>query len=218
MGFVLYCPNMDRKKLLKENIAIEAGCEIAKGVKLWQNVFIGKNSKIGEGCEITSNSILQNVTIGTNVVIKSSYLEDSQIGDNTMLGPYAHTRNNAKIGERCVVGNFVEIKSSTIGDGSKIAHLAYVGDAEVGKNCNIGCGVIFCNYDGCVKQKTVLGDDVFVGSNTNLIAPLLVGSGAYIGAGSTITQNILPKNFAIARARQEVKSDFKNPYTDKKKM
>ena len=113
------------------------------------------------------------------------------------------------------MGNFVEVKNAIVGDGSKMAHLAYIGDTEIGKNCNIGCGVVFCNYNGKIKQKSYLGDNVFVGSNANIIAPVTISDNAYIAAGSTINKDVGKGDLAIARVRQENKKNFKNPYLDR---
>lgn len=215
MEFIIYNKSIVKSILQQNNIVISEDCEIADGVKIWSNVCVKDKSKIGFGCEITSNSVLQNVKIGNNVTIKSSYLEDSIIGSNCSIGPFAHIRGNSRIGDNCRVGNFVEIKNAIIGAESKMAHLAYIGDAKIGKNCNIGCGVIFCNYNGKIKQQSVLGDNVFVGSNTNLIAPLTIGDNAYIAGGSTITQNVKKNEFAISRSRQLNKTGFDNPYVNK---
>ena len=121
---------------------------------------------------------------------------------------------NSVVGENNRVGNFVEIKNSKTQKDCKMAHLSYIGDAEMGENCNIGCGVVFCNYNGKIKQKSVLGNNVFVGSNVNLIAPVQLGDNSYIAAGSTIYQNVENGEFAIARARQTNKQNFKNPYVE----
>lgn len=144
-----------------------------------------------------------NTTIRRNVRIRA----------NAKVGPYAHVRSNSTIGKDCKIGNFVEIKGSIIGDGTKISHLAYVGDATIGKNCNIGCGVVFCNYDGEKKHKTTIGDNVFVGSNSNLVAPLTLESDSFVAAGSTIVANVPSGALAIGRARQENKEGWKNKPT-----
>jgi bifunctional N-acetylglucosamine-1-phosphate-uridyltransferase/glucosamine-1-phosphate-acetyltransferase GlmU-like protein len=135
---------------------------------------------------------------------------DAKIGAGTKIGPGVIIRGATEIGKGCKLTNYVEVKKSVIGDGTKIAHMSYIGDAEVGKNCNIGCGVVFCNYDGKEKHKTTVGDNVFMGSNTNLVAPVTVGNNAFIGAGSTITADVPARALAIARARQAVKEEY-NP-------
>ena len=215
MEYLIYEKSVNKTELTKMNIVITDDCCVKSGVKIWSNVCIKNGSKIDENCEITSNSVLQNVVIGKGAVVKSSYLEDSEICACCTIGPFAHIRDNSIVGANCRIGNFVEIKNGKVGGECKIAHLAYVGDAVIGKNCNIGCGVIFCNYNGKIKQQTILGDNVFVGSNTNLIAPVKIGNNVYIAGGSTITQDINDNEFAIARSRQTNKIDFKNPYVDK---
>lgn len=215
MEYIIYTKGISKSMLKQKNIVITDDCMVADNTKIWSGVCLKQGTTIEQDCEITSNSVLQNSHIGVGCVIKSSFLEDCSVGDGCSVGPFAHIRGGAVLGNNCRVGNFVEIKNAQIGDGSKMAHLAYVGDAQIGKNCNIGCGVIFCNYNGKTKQRSVLGDNVFVGSNTNLIAPVNIGDNAYIAGGSTITQNISAGEFAIARSRQTNKTGFKNPYLDR---
>lgn len=215
MEFIIYNKDMLKAELLAKNIVVTDDCDVAEGTKIWSCACIKDKTVIGSGCEIGSNSVLQNAVIGNDVEIKSSFLEDCKIGDGCKIGPFAHIRNNTTIDKNCRVGNFVEIKNSQIGEDCKMAHLAYIGDAVIGANCNIGCGVIFCNYNGKIKQKSILGKNVFIGSNTNLIAPLTIGDNAYIAGGSTITQDINKDEFAIARSRQTNKTNFKNPYLDR---
>lgn len=150
-------------------------------------------------------SVITNSTIKDNVIVEQSYIQDSVVDSGTTIGPFARLRPNSYIGKNCKIGNFVEIKNSEIGDGTKISHLAYVGDAEVGKNCNIGCGVIFANYNGKIKQKIHIGDNVFIGSNCNLIAPLKIADNVYICAGTTVTQDLLEGDFVIGRVQPTVK-------------
>ena len=133
---------------------------------------------------------------------------DVQIGKGTKIGPGVILRGETKIGENCRITNFVEIKKSTVGDGTKISHMSYIGDATIGKECNIGCGVVCCNYDGKEKHKTTIGNKAFIGSNTNLVAPVTVGNGAFVAAGSTITNDVPDKSFGIARARQAIKEGW----------
>lgn len=215
MEYIIYKKGINKSTLKQKNIVITDDCAVAENTKIWSGVCLKQGTKIECDCEITSNSVLQNARVGAGCVVKSSFLEDCAVGKNCSIGPFAYIRGGATLGENCRVGNFVEIKNAQIGDGSKMAHLAYIGDATVGKNCNIGCGVIFCNYNGKIKQRSVLGDNVFVGSNTNLIAPVNIGDNAYIAGGSTITQNIPAGEFAIARSRQTNKTGFSNPYLDR---
>ena len=157
-------------------------------------------------CKVDNLSVVTNSTIKSGVEILQSYIQDSYVDSGTVVGPFARIRPNSKIGKNCKIGNFVEIKNSTIGDGTKISHLAYVGDAIVGKNCNIGCGVIFANYNGKQKNVIEIGDTVFVGSNCNLIAPLKIGSNVYICAGTTVTQDLIDGDFVIGRVKPTIKS------------
>ena len=153
-----------------------------------------------------SGSLIKESTIGQDSLIKSgSYLEKATIGKDTSIGPYAHLRPGTVIEDRCRVGNFVEIKKSLLKKGAKVAHLSYVGDAEIGEQTNIGCGFITCNYDGKNKHKTVIGDHSFIGSDTQVIAPITIGDHCYVASGSTINKDLQEGDFAIARARQTVR-------------
>ncbi len=213
MEYLIYDKSIDKKTLLSHNILIDAKSDVANGVKISPNVCI-VSSVVGEECVLRGNTTIINSTIATNCNVSSSEIEDCTIGSGCDIGPFAHIRKNSALGNNIRVGNFVEIKNSRIGDGTKMAHLSYIGDAEIGVGCNIGCGVVFCNYNGKIKQKTKLGDKVFVGSNSNLVAPLIIGSGAYIAAGSTINKDVLDNEFAIARERQTNKNNFKNPFLE----
>lgn len=168
--------------------------------------MIDKESTIDATALIDDESEILASKIEAGVKVKKSVIEQSFVDEGSSIGPYSHLRPNAKIGKNCKIGNFCEIKNSTIGDGTKISHLAYVGDAEIGKNCNIGCGVIFANYNGRQKNKIIVGDNVFIGSNCNLIAPLNIESDVYICAGTTVTQNLKSGDFVIGRNYQVVKS------------
>ena len=203
------------KEFKEKNIVVSASSKLSEKVKLGSNVCILGDSIIEEGVEIGANSVIESSHICKGTIIISSFVKDSVIGENSTVGPFAHIRDNSQIAENCRIGNFVEIKNSVIGRGCKMAHLAYIGDAEMGINCNIGCGVVFCNYNGKIKQKSYLGDNVFVGSNSNLIAPVILSDNAYIAAGSTINNDVDVGELAIARARQVNKKNFKNPYIDR---
>lgn len=168
--------------------------------------IIDETAKIDELSKITDSKI------GANVEVLSSVIEESFVDDGTKIGPFAHLRPNSKIGKNCRIGNFCEIKNSTVGDGTKVSHLAYVGDAEIGKNCNIGCGVIFVNYNGKTKQKIIIGNNVFVGSNCNLIAPLKIEDNVYICAGTTVTNNLTENDFVIGRNRETIKPNRASKY------
>ena len=162
------------------------------------------NTTIGEGCEIGPFSRLTDMKLGDGVKFQSSTALESEIGNDATVGPYAYIRPNCKIGNRVKVGDFVEVKNSNIGDGTKIPHLSYVGDTDAGERINFGCGSIMVNYDGKKKHRTVIEDGVFVGCNVNLVAPVRVEKGAYIAAGSTITKDVPAEVLAVARAKQTV--------------
>ena len=187
-------------------IEIDPTATIQEGVHLKGVCKVGANSFVGAG------TVIEDSIIGDNVVIKSSFIEESVICSNATVGPFAHIRPNSKIENGAKIGNFVEIKNSIIGAGSKVSHLAYVGDAEIGKNCNIGCGAIFVNYNGKCKQKTIVGDGCFVGSNCNVIAPVVIAKNTYICAGTTLTKNTNAGDFVIGRARETIKQGRAKDY------
>ena len=186
------------------------GCDviIAKGVKIGPGNIIKGKTIIKEQARIGTRNTIDNSVIEEGVVTESSYILSSVVGKRTTVGPNAYLRPGSIIGADCRIGDFVEIKNSTIGDETKIAHLTYVGDATVGGKCNFGCGVVVANYDGKTKHKTVIGNNVFIGSNSNLIAPIKVGDNAFIAAGSTITDEVPDKALAIARERQVIKPNW----------
>lgn len=181
---------------------IEYGATIERDVMIYPGTRIDRKSVIKEGAEIYSSTI-KNSTIGEDVIIRSSEIEDSSIGRGTTVGPYAHLRPNSHVGENCKIGNFVEVKNSNVGDGSKMSHLAYIGDADVGSGVNIGCGVVFVNYDGRDKFRAKVGDNAFIGSNANLVAPIEVEENGYVAAGSTITKKVLKGQLSLERAPQK---------------
>ncbi len=207
--------NRINEKLMLDGVIIEdpAVTYISDSVKIGMdtiikpNTTITGNTVIGENCIITSSN-LNNMTISDNVTIINSVCTDSSIDDNTNVGPFAYIRPNCKIGKNVKVGDFVEVKNAIIGDGSKASHLTYIGDAELGKNINLGCGTITVNYDGKNKFKTVIEDDVFVGCNSNLIAPVTLQKGSTIGAGTTVTNDVPQESLAIGRVKQSVKENW----------
>ena len=178
--------------------------EISNTSKIYDNNLI-INSVIKDGVVIFPNSVIINSVIRENTIVYSSYIEDCDVGEDCVIGPFAHLRPGVKLANKVKIGNFVEIKKSEIETGTKISHLTYVGDAVVGKNCNFGCGTITCNYDGVNKHKTIIGDNVFIGSNTNIIAPVEIKDDCFIAAGSTITKSLEKNSFAISRVEQKVK-------------
>lgn len=187
---------------------IEAGVEIGADTIVYPGAIIKGQTVIGEDCVIGAQSEISNSTIASGVTIKHSVLDKAEIGEGSSIGPFAYLRPGSKVGKNCKVGDFVELKNAQLDDGSKVSHLSYVGDAVVGKEVNIGCGAITVNYDGINKFKTEIGDHAFIGSNVNLIAPVKVGDGAYVVAGSTITKDVPSGDLAIARQRQENKPGY----------
>jgi len=167
---------------------------------------------LGNNTTIAPNCIIKNTTIGNDVsILPNSVIENANIGDGASIGPFARIRPEANIGENAKIGNFVEVKKSTIGKGSKVSHLSYVGDTTMGENVNIGAGVITCNYDGANKHQTVIGDGAFIGSDSQLVAPVSVGKNATIGAGSTITTDAPDEQLSLSRAKQRLFSNWKRP-------
>jgi bifunctional UDP-N-acetylglucosamine pyrophosphorylase/glucosamine-1-phosphate N-acetyltransferase len=186
-----------------ETCVIDAQVEVGPDTIIEPFVQLLGATKVGSECRIRSYSVLQNAVLGDNVLVRNScVLEEALVGDRALLGPYAHLRTGSEIGEAARIGNFVETKKIRFGKGSKANHLSYLGDAVIGDGVNIGAGAITCNYDGLRKQTTTLGDGVFVGSDSTLVAPLTVGAGAYIAAGSCITEDVPPDSLALGRNRQ----------------
>ncbi|WP_058300454.1 bifunctional UDP-N-acetylglucosamine diphosphorylase/glucosamine-1-phosphate N-acetyltransferase GlmU [Gorillibacterium timonense] len=187
---------------------IEADVVIGSDTRLLPGTILRGATVIGEDCVIGPNTDITDSDIADGAEIKHSVLLEASVGRSATVGPFAYLRPGAKLGEKVKVGDFVEIKNATLGAGSKVSHLSYVGDAVVGKNVNMGCGSITVNYDGFNKHKTEIGDDAFVGSNVNLIAPVTIGKGAFVVAGSTITKNVEEDSLAVARERQSNKAGY----------
>jgi bifunctional UDP-N-acetylglucosamine pyrophosphorylase / glucosamine-1-phosphate N-acetyltransferase len=187
---------------------IEAGVVIGSDTVVHPGAALRGKTQIGTECSIGSNSEITDSVIGDRVQIKQSVLLECKVGDEATVGPFAYLRPGADIGPKVKIGDFVEIKNATLGEGTKVSHLSYVGDAKIGKNVNVGCGAITVNYDGFNKHLTEVEDDAFVGSNVNLVAPVKVGKGAFIVAGSTITHNVEENDLAIARERQTNKPGY----------
>ncbi len=181
---------------------IDEDVQIGNGTTLNPNTIIEGKTIIGENCVVGPNSKLVDMEVCDNVNIQFTVAHESKIGSFTEVGPYAYIRPHSEIGEHCKVGDFVEIKNAKLGNKTKASHLTYVGDAEVGCGINFGCGTVTVNYDGNKKHKTIIHDGAFIGCNTNLVAPVTVNEGAYIAAGSTITDDVPEKSLAIARSRQ----------------
>ncbi|ATP38611.1 bifunctional UDP-N-acetylglucosamine diphosphorylase/glucosamine-1-phosphate N-acetyltransferase GlmU [Solibacillus sp. R5-41] len=187
---------------------ISADAIIGSDSVILPGVIIEGKTVIGEDCHIGPNSHIVQSIIGNSTKIHSSVVLNSRVGDETSVGPFAHLRPDSSLGNHVKIGNFVEVKKSTLGDDTKVSHLSYIGDAEIGNNVNVGCGSITVNYDGKNKFKTIIEDDVFVGCNSNLVAPVKLGKGSFIAAGSTITKEVPGDALAIARARQENKQNY----------
>ena len=193
-----------------ESVYIEDGVEIGNDTEICQNVTIKSGTKIGSDCVIGSGSMLDRAVIHDGVDVLSSVILESEVDEGSHVGPFAYIRPNCHVGKEVKVGDFVELKNSNIDDGTKISHLTYIGDSDVGKRVNFGCGTVTCNYDGKKKYRTTIGDDCFVGCNTNFVSPINVGDGVYIAAGSTITEDIPENSLSIARARQVNKEGWKD--------
>ncbi len=181
---------------IDETVTIGRGTKIGPGVILEGNTAIGENCVIGQNCRIVDSAI------GSGTEIQSSVILESRVGDETKIGPFAYLRPNSVIGSYAKVGDFVEVKNSTMGDGAKASHLTYIGDSDVGNNVNLGCGVVFVNYDGTHKHRSVVKDGAFIGCNTNLVSPVTVGEKAYVAAGATLTKDVPDGALAVARERQ----------------
>lgn len=194
---------------------IDTNCEFGKNCVIYPNNYILAGTKIEESCTVEENNHIENSVIGKNNKITNSYIKDSSILENNSIGPYSRLRS-ATILNGCKIGNFVEIKNSIIGDFVKAGHLAYIGDAEIGEDTNIGCGVVFCNYNGLEKYKTYVGKNCFIGSNVNIIAPVIIGDNSYIAAGCTIYKNIESDKFVISSRNLNIKEDYKKIHIKKK--
>lgn len=192
-----------------ETSVIDSGVMVGADTVIEPFVQLLGETKIGSECRIRSYSVLEHATVGNQVLVRQGcIISQSRVDDGAMLGPYAHLRPETEIGEGAHVGNFVETKKVRLGKGSKANHLTYLGDAEIGEGVNVGAGAITCNYDGVAKRKTVIGDNVFVGSNSVLVAPISLGDGSYIAAGSCITENVPEDALALGRARQTIKEGW----------
>lgn len=181
---------------------IDAAVTIEPDVTIYPGVTLEGKTHIKTGAVLYPGSRIAGSTIGAQTTVQNSVILDSTVGDRSTIGPYAYLRPHSIVGNGCRVGDFVEVKNAEIKDGAKVSHLTYVGDGEIGEKTNIGCGVVFVNYDGKKKSRTVVGKNAFVGCNVNLIAPVTIGDGAYIAAGSTVTKNVEEDALCVARSRQ----------------
>ncbi|HOK42480.1 MAG TPA: bifunctional UDP-N-acetylglucosamine diphosphorylase/glucosamine-1-phosphate N-acetyltransferase GlmU [Thermoclostridium caenicola] len=203
--------------ILPETSVIAPQVEIGRDTVIYPGTILEGSTRIGEQCVIGPYSRIVDSTIGNDVHVMNSVILESEIRAKTKVGPFAYLRPGSKIGCNVKIGDFVEVKKSEIGDNTKVSHLTYIGDAQIGRNVNLGCGVVVVNYDGVKKHKTVVGDYAFVGCNVNLVSPVEVKEHAYIAAGSTITEEVPAYSLAIARSRQTIISDWvKRKGLDKK--
>ena len=201
-----------------DTVVIDSMVTIGSDTVIYPFVTIEGNSRIGTGCVIEPGVHLLNVTVGNDVHVKTGTVaEDAVIENEAAVGPYAHLRAGTKLGKHVKVGNFVETKKAVFGEGAKASHLSYIGDAKVGADVNIGAGTITCNYDGVNKNETIIEDGAFIGSDTQLVAPVRVGRGAYVGAGSTITKDVPPEALALSRVPQRVVEGWAKNKKKKKK-
>ena len=208
---------MSAEKLLEQGITlidatrvdVRGEVEAGKDCVVDVNVIFEGTVSLGSNVTIKSNVVLQDVSIGDNSIIESfSHLSSATVGSNCNIGPYARLREGSEIGNNAKIGNFVETKKTKLGDGAKANHLAYLGDANIGDSTNVGAGTITCNYDGKNKHETNIGEDSFIGTNSSLVAPVNIGKGAYIGAGSVITKDVPDKALAVGRGKQVIKEDW----------
>ncbi len=208
---------MGAEKLLEQGVTLSdvtrvdvRGKVIAgKDCTIDVNVILEGDVTLGDNVSIKSNVVLQNVSIGDNSIIESfSHLSSASVGSNCNIGPYARLREGSEIGDSAKIGNFVETKKTKLGNGAKANHLAYLGDANIGDKTNVGAGTITCNYDGTNKHKTTIGNDSFIGTNSSLVAPVNIGKGAYVGAGSVITKDVPDEALAVGRGKQVIKEDW----------
>lgn len=184
------------------NCYIDPRVKIGAGTVILPGAILRGNTVVGENCTIGPNTMLTDCVVGHDTEVNASQATESRIGSHTNVGPFAYMRPNSVVGDHVKVGDFVEIKNSIVGNGTKISHLTYVGDSDVGERVNFGCGTVTTNYDGFKKYRCTIGDDVFIGCNTNLVAPVKLGDGSYTAAGSTITKDVPADALGVARERQ----------------
>ncbi len=182
---------------------IDEQVEIGKGTLIYPGVILEGKTILGENCVVLQSTRIVNSVVGDDTEIQSSVILDSKVGNHTKIGPFAYLRPNSNIGDHVKVGDFVEVKNSTMGNGSKASHLTYVGDSDIGENVNLGCGVVFVNYDGKNKFRSVVKDGAFVGCNVNLVSPITVGENAYIAAGTTVTRDVPSETLCVGRAKEK---------------
>ena len=202
--------------LSPQTCILSPSAKIGRGAVIWPNNVLLGDCMIGEGAVLYPGNLIEDSSVGAGAVLTASVIKGSQVGAGAQIGPFAHLRPGSQVGENCRVGSFVEVKASRLGRGVRAGHLAYIGDADVGENTNIGCGVVFCNYDGTQKHRAQVGEACFIGSNVNLVAPVEIGEGSYIAAGTTVTRSVPPHSFVIGRSRQSCDKKLAERYAEGK--
>ena len=197
---------------------IDPDVQVAPGVVIHPGCTLEKGAVIEAGCVLLPGCRIQASTVGEGCTVESSVLLSCTVGKKTTIGPFAYLRPGSCIGDHCRIGDFVEVKNSSIADGAKVSHLTYVGDSDVGKRVNIGCGVVFVNYDGKYKHRSKVADDAFIGCNTNLVSPIEVGEHAFVAAGTTLTANVPAGALALSRTPQVVKEGWVTKRKQKGKL
>ncbi len=198
-----------------DGILISPFAKIGKGTIIYPNTQIRKNVTVGSGCVLGPSTVVEESSIGDNCTVNATQMYQSVMEDNVKIGPFCHIRPNSHLCSGVKIGDFVEIKNSTLGKDSHASHLTYIGDSDVGERVNFGCGTVTSNYNGYTKARCVIGDDCFIGCNTNLIAPVTIGNGGYTAAGSTITENVPGGALGIARQRQVNKDGWVETFKEK---
>ena len=198
-----------------EQYILEPTVKVGKNVTIEPYAVVKGNSVLADGCVIGSYSYIDNSLIGASTVVKSSRICDSSVGADCVVGPNAHLRDNTVVCDRCRVGNFVEIKNSMLCSGVKASHLSYIGDATVGEDTNVGCGVIFVNYDGKTKHRTQVGKGCFIGCNSNLVAPVTIGEECFVACGTTVDKDMPDGSFSIGRSYLTIKEGRAKRYLKK---
>ncbi len=205
------------KFLSLDGIVIAPFVKIGKGTRIQPGTQLRGETVIGKNCDIGPNSLIENATVGDGCTVNATQIYQSVLENNVKIGPFCHVRPNSHLCEGVKIGDFVEVKNSVVGKDSHASHLTYIGDSDVGERVNFGCGTVCVNYNGYIKNRCVIGNDAFIGCNTNLVAPVTIGAGGYTAAGSTITDDVPSGALAIARARQVVKPEWANEQRKKYK-
>ena len=198
-------------------VYVEDTVTVGAGTMLLPGTILRGNTTVGPNCQIGPNVMITDSTVEEGCTVNASQCEESVIRKNCQIGPYTHIRPHCDVGEGSKIGAFVQLKNCNLGKGTKMAHLTYVGDSDVGDDCNFGCGTVTCNYDGFQKHRTIIGSNVFVGCNTNFVPPVQIGDGAFIAAATTVTQDVPQDAMVIGRTRQQVKEGWAAANREKKR-